>query len=53
VLWESPDGLASFAAWVGDRTHRVYKLLMWAPAHFMTSVLGDFDSPVRVEPPVR
>ncbi len=53
VLWESPDGLASFAAWVGDRTRRVYKLLMWAPAHAMTSVLEDFDGPLRVEPPVR
>ncbi len=53
VLWESPDGITSFAAWVGDRTRRVYKLLMWAPAHAMTSVLEDFDGPVRVEPPER
>lgn len=52
VLWESPDGLASFAAWVGTRTYRVYRLLMWAPAHAMTSVLQDFDAPLRVDRPV-
>lgn len=51
VLWESPDGLASFGAWVGTRTHRVHRLLMWAPAHAMTSVLEDFNAPVRVEAP--
>lgn len=52
VLWESADGLASFAAWVGTRTYRVYRLLMWAPAHAMTSVLQAFDAPLRVERPV-
>jgi copper transport protein len=51
VLWESPDGLTTFAAWVGERTARVHKLLMWAPGHVMTSVLEDFDAPVRVAPP--
>jgi len=51
VLWDSPDGLASFGAWVGTRTHRVHRLLMWAPAHAMTSVLEDFDAPARVEAP--
>ncbi|MFN3286241.1 MAG: CopD family protein [bacterium] len=51
VLWESPDGLASFGAWVGTRTHRVYRLLMWAPAHAMSTVLEGFNAPVRVEPP--
>jgi len=51
VLWESPDGLTTFAAWVGERTARVHKLLMWAPGHVMTSVLEDFDAPVRVIPP--
>lgn len=53
VLWESPDGLASFGAWVGTRTHRVQRLLMWAPAHAMTSVLEDFNAPARVEAPGR
>lgn len=52
VLWDSPDGLASFAAWVETRTHRVYRLLMWAPAHAMTSVLRDFDAPLTVQRPV-
>lgn len=51
VLWDSSDGLASFAAWVGVRTHRVYKLLMWAPAHAMTSVLEGFNAALRVVPP--
>jgi len=53
VLWESSDGLASFAAWVGTRTHRVYRLLMWAPAHAMTTVLEDFDAPLRIQRPGR
>lgn len=52
VLWDSPDGLASFGAWVGTRTHRLYRLLMWAPAHAMTSVLEDFNAPLKVERPV-
>ncbi len=51
VLWDAPDGLTSFAAWVGERTARVYKLLMWAPGHVMTSVLEDFNAPVRVRAP--
>jgi copper transport protein len=51
VLWESPDGLASFAAWVSTRTHRLHRLLMWAPAHAMTSVFQDFDAPLKVERP--
>ncbi len=53
VLWESTDGLASFAAWLSGRTHRVHRLLMWAPAHFMTTVLQDFDAPVQVDRPRR
>ncbi len=51
VLWESPDGLTTFAAWVGERTARVHKFLMWAPGHIMTSVLGDFNTPVQIVPP--
>lgn len=51
VLWDSPDGLASFAAWVGTRTFRVYKLLMWAPAHAMTTALEDFNASLRVDRP--
>ncbi len=51
VLWDSPDGLASFAAWVGERTHRPYKLLMSAPAHYMTTLPADFNTAGEVTPP--
>lgn len=51
LLWDSSDGVTSFAAWVGVRTHRVYKLLMWAPGHAMTSVLEGFNAALQVVPP--
>lgn len=51
VLWESPDGLASFAAWIGERTHRPMKLLMSAPAHYMHTQLQDFDGAEEVRSP--
>lgn len=51
ALWTGSDGLAAFAAWVGERTYRTYKLLMVAPGHYMTSAVLDFDAPFHVEPP--
>jgi copper transport protein len=51
VLWKSSDGLATFAAWVGERTYRTYRLLMAAPGHYMASVVSDFDLPFDVAPP--
>lgn len=51
VLWDSPDGLASFAAWIGERTHRPHKLLMSAPAHYMITRTQDFDVAQEVRPP--
>ncbi|MDR7563645.1 MAG: CopD family protein [Armatimonadota bacterium] len=51
VLWDSPDGLASFAAWIGERTHRPHKLLMSAPAHYMVTLPRDFDAAQEVTPP--
>ncbi|MDQ7859386.1 MAG: copper resistance protein CopC [Armatimonadota bacterium] len=51
VLWEAPGRAAAFAGWIGTRTLLVHRILMVAPSHFMTATLGDFDAPIRVEPP--
>ncbi|MDR5684041.1 MAG: copper resistance protein CopC [Armatimonadota bacterium] len=51
VLWQTPDGTAAMAAWIGNRTFRVHKLLMAAPSHYMTSRLFDFNAPLTVEAP--
>jgi copper transport protein len=36
VLWTNPGGSPTFAAWIGQRTLRVHRLYMRAPAHYMT-----------------
>ncbi|MDR7483547.1 MAG: copper resistance protein CopC [Armatimonadota bacterium] len=36
VLWTNPGGSPAFAAWIGQRTLRVHRLYMRAPAHYMT-----------------
>jgi len=51
LLWEAPGGNAAFAGWVGLRTHRMHKLLMSAPAHFMTARVTDFNADLRIRPP--
>lgn len=51
VLWTLPDAQASFAAWIGTRTHRVRTLLMVAPGHDMTIHLVDFNAPFLITPP--
>ncbi len=51
VLWRSPGGTAVFAAWVGEKTYRVYRLLMVALAHYMTTEAYDHDAPLRIAPP--
>jgi copper transport protein len=51
VLWEAPGRAAAFAGWIGERTRYLHKVLMVAPRHYMTARLGDFDAPLRVDPP--
>ncbi len=51
LLWQSPGGSASFAGWVGTRAHVIHKVLMVAPAHFMTLRVSDFNAPLQIEPP--
>lgn len=51
VLWETPDGSAAFAGWIGTQTHRVRRLLMVAPAHFMTAQPEGYDIPLIIKPP--
>ncbi|MDR7523224.1 MAG: CopD family protein [Armatimonadota bacterium] len=51
VLWEAPDRQAAFAGWIGARTHRLHRLLMVAPSHYMTLRAYDFGAAVRIEAP--
>lgn len=51
VFWRGLDGTASFAGWIGLNTHRVLKLLMAAPAHYMTAHPLDFNGAIRIMPP--
>lgn len=51
IMWESPDGEAAFAGWIGEATRRLHRLLMVAPQHYMTGRLFDFDTAIHVEPP--
>ena len=50
VLWQW-DRTITFAASVGMTTHRVYRLLMAAPEHYMTLEYRDFGAPIRIELP--
>lgn len=49
VLWEA--GNASFAAWIGEGSHRLHRLLMVAPSHYMTLDSLVPGAQVRVAPP--
>ena len=51
VTWTTNDRAAAFAAWIDLRTHRMLRLLMAAPGHYMSLQLQDFDAPVDIEPP--
>jgi putative copper export protein len=51
VMWELASGSASFAAWIGLETFRIYRLYMIAPFHYMTSKVLDFNVPMRIAPP--
>jgi copper transport protein len=50
VLWQW-DRTITFAASVGMTTHRVYRILMVAPEHYMTLEYRDFGAPMRIELP--
>ncbi len=51
VMWELSGGGAAFAAWIGLDSHRVYRLLMSAPDHYMTSEVLDLNIPLAIRPP--
>ncbi|MDR7452608.1 MAG: CopD family protein [Armatimonadota bacterium] len=51
LLWETPGGSAAFAGWMGLRTSRLHRLLMSAPAHFMTARFTHFNTGWRINPP--
>ncbi|MGH2396432.1 MAG: copper resistance CopC/CopD family protein [bacterium] len=51
VLWETVEPQASFAGWIGLRTGRIHRLLMVAPAHFMTAELRGVNIPIKINPP--
>jgi hypothetical protein len=49
LLWEV--GSASFAALLGDRTRHLHRLLMVAPAHYMTLHSVALNVPVSIQAP--
>jgi len=51
VLWASSDRTTEFTAWICLNTHRVFKLLMLAPARYMTMRITNVDSPAHISPP--
>lgn len=51
VLWESADGTAAFAGWIGLSSGRLTMLLMIARSHFMTLELSAFNAPIAIEAP--
>lgn len=51
ILWDAPRQTAAFAGWVGLQTLQVHKLLMVAPAHYMTSYSSDLNGPIIIKPP--
>jgi hypothetical protein len=51
MLWEAPGRAAAFAAWIGDRTHRIHQIMMVAPQHYMTGRIGEFDAAIRIDAP--
>jgi hypothetical protein len=51
LLWQNPSATANFAAWVGTQHHMIHRILMVAPAHYMTLRVTDFNAALRIEPP--
>lgn len=51
VLWTNPGGSPAFAAWIGQRTLRVHRLYMRAPAHYMTVRPSPPDARVVITAP--
>lgn len=51
VTWQLKSASASFAAWVGLDTFRIYRLYMSAPFHYMTAQALDLNAPLRISPP--
>jgi copper transport protein len=49
VLWEGAG--ARFAGWIGLSSGRAHRLMMVAPAHFMTLRWSDFNAPITIAPP--
>jgi hypothetical protein len=51
VLWRDPGGLADYALWIASRDRRPRRLLMVAPAHYMTTIFEEYDVPIELAPP--
>ncbi|MDR7536685.1 MAG: copper resistance protein CopC, partial [Armatimonadota bacterium] len=50
VVWDAPGRTAAFAAWIGT-DFRIHRLLMAAPAHYMTLRTYDLGASIRIDPP--
>jgi uncharacterized membrane protein len=51
LFWDSPDGGARFAAWIGMKTRRPHTLLMLEPTHYMTLRYSHINEPVSIRQP--
>src|SRR5205809_773127 len=51
VTWTLSSGNASFAAWIGLDSFRIYRLYMAAPFHYMTTQAFDLNVPLRISLP--
>ena len=51
VTWTLSSGNASFAAWIGLDSFRIYRLYMAAPFHYMTTQAFDLNAPLRISLP--
>src|SRR5438093_572257 len=51
VTWTLSSGNASFAAWIGLDTFRIYRLYMAAPFHYMTTQAFHLNVPLRISLP--
>lgn len=51
VLWQAQGGSAAFAGWIDLHTARMRRIMMIAPAHYMTDWLLEYNLPLEITPP--
>jgi hypothetical protein len=51
VLWTQSGGSPAFAGWIALRSHRMHRIYMRAPLHYITVWPVDLNAPVTIAPP--